>query len=128
MHGEGALKKFREELEVEDEGFRIPSNIRWLGGKENILARRSVKGIAASSVAFVVGEATYARLCKVGLWLLGRCYEVEHFEEERPDSFCSRCCAWGHIGPRCMAAVPRRAPARRSTPQRTTDSRSRGVR
>ena len=38
---------------------------------------------------------------------MGRQHEAEAFEEDRPDAFCSRCCAWGHIGPRCTAAVPR---------------------
>ena len=25
----------------------------------------------------------------------------------RPDAYCDRCCGWGHIGPRCIAAAPR---------------------
>ena len=39
--------------------------------------------------------------------LQGRRYEVDAYEEVRPDAYCSRCCGWGHIGPRCTAAAPR---------------------
>ena len=30
-------------------------------------------------------------------------YEVEAFEENRPDAFCNRCSRWGHIAPYCSA-------------------------
>ena len=42
-----------------------------------------------------------SRVCKTGAHLFGRRYEVEAFEEARPDAFCSRCSRWGHIAPHC---------------------------
>ena len=45
------------------------------------------------------GKATFGRLYKGGVRLLGRRYEVDAFEEsERPDAFCSRCSGWKLIG------------------------------
>ena len=63
---------------------------------------------SSSVVAAVLGEATFGRLCKGGVRLLGRRYEVDAFEEAwRPDAFCSRCSGWKHIAPHCLAAAPR---------------------
>ena len=55
------------------------------------------------AVAAVLGEATFSRLCKSGIHLFGRRYEVEAYEEARPDAFCNRCSRWGHIAPHCSA-------------------------
>ena len=51
------LKTLCEELEAENEGVRIPSNIRWLCGKKDIQPHGLMKGITAPSVVFtVVGD------------------------------------------------------------------------
>ena len=121
----GGLKALREGFEAENEVVRIPPNIRWLGGAEDIRSRwRGGGGVTASSAALaVVWEATFSGLCKTGVRLLGRRYEVEAFEEDRPDAFYSRYCACSHIGPRCTAAVPGASSARRGTRRPTTGAR-----
>ena len=96
MGGErdGGLRKLREELEAENTGVHIPAEIRWLGGAK---VRARFKALAdkngsSSVVAAVLGEVTFGRLCKSGVWLFGRRYKVNAFEEAwRPDFFCSRC-------------------------------------
>ena len=98
--GSGGLRKPREELEAENEGLRTPAEIRWLGRVVNIRACfDECHDTAATVVAAVLGEATFSRLCRSGERLQDRRHEVEPFEEERLDAFCSRCCRWGHIGP-----------------------------
>ena len=57
--------------------------------------------------AAILGEAVFGRLCRSGARLFGRRYEVDAYEETRPDAFCSRCCGWGHIAPHCAVASPR---------------------
>ena len=51
----------------------------------------------------MLGDATFSRVCRSGVRLFGR-YEVEAFEENRPDAFCNRCSRWGHIAAHCSAA------------------------
>ena len=105
--GSGDLQKLREELEAENKlGARVPSAARWLGGAETRTRFRERRLLRPSMVLAVVGEATAARLCKQEVRLAGLRHEVEPFEEARPDAFCSRCCAWGHVVPQCPAAVP----------------------
>ena len=55
----------------------------------------------------VLGEAVFTRLRKRGVRIQGRRYEVDAYEEVRPDANCSLCCGWGHIGPQYTAAAPR---------------------
>lgn len=79
--------------------------IRWLGWKESVRIRFEKGVIGASTVTFVVlGQPTFARLRKTGLWLLARRYDVEAFEEDRPDAFCAKCCGGGHRALRTAAA------------------------
>lgn len=105
---DGGLRRLREELEAENSGVHIPVEIRWLGGA-NIRTRfHADKDGSSSVVAAVLGEATFGRLCRAGVRLLGRRYEVDAFEEAgRPDAFCSQCSGWSHIAPHCSAAAPR---------------------
>ena len=105
---DGGLRKLRGELEAENSGVHIPAEIRWLG-RAKVRARfQASKNGSSSVVAAVLGEATFGRLCKAGVRFLGRRYEVDAFEEAgRPDAFCSRCSAWKHIAPHCLAAAPK---------------------
>ena len=105
---DGGLVKPREELGAESSGVHIPAEIRWLGGAKVRARFQEKKEGAFSVVAAVLGEATFGRLCKGGVRLLGRRYEVDAFvEARRPDAFCSRCSGWKHIAPHCLAAGPR---------------------
>ena len=100
---DGGLRKLREELEAEN-GVHIPAEIRWLGGAKVRARFQASRNGSSSVVAAVLGEATFGRLCKAGVRFLGRRYEVDAFEEAgRPDAFCSRCSAWKHIAPHCLA-------------------------
>ena len=67
---------------------------------------RSRKGkVVAFSIAFaVLGEATFTCLRRSELRLLGRRYDVETFEEDRPGAFCNRCSGWRHMEPRFTGA------------------------
>ena len=58
---------------------------------------------ASSVVAAVLGEASFYRLCRYGIRLLGARHDVDAYEEVRPNAFCSRCSGWGHIAPHCTA-------------------------
>ena len=98
------MKKLREELEAENVGVQVPADIRWLGGAR-VKARFQREGCGSSSmVAAVLGEAVFGWLCKSGIRLPGGRYEVDAFEEERPDALCLRCGEWGHITPHCDEA------------------------
>ena len=101
------LVKLREELEAENGGVHIPAEIRWLGGAKVRARFQEKKDGTTSVVAAVLGEATFHRLCKGGVRLLGRRYEVDAFEE-----------AWRPGAPF----------ARRTTSRPTTDAPSRGAR
>ena len=52
-------------------------------------------------VAAVLGEATFNRLCRYGVRLLGAKHDVDAYEDVRPNAFCTRCSRWGHIAPHC---------------------------
>lgn len=87
---------------------KIPSDIRWLGRLEDVRCRPQEGKMVVSSITFVVlGEATFARLRKRGLRLLGHRYSVGALEEDRPNALCCRGCGSGHIESRCTAASPR---------------------
>lgn len=79
-------------------------------------------------VAAVLGKATFDRLCRSGVGLLGRRHEVDAFEEVRPDAFYGRCSGWG-ISPRTASPLPTGVPSARRTspPQRTTGAQLRGT-
>ena len=79
-----------------------------------------------SVVAAVLGEATFSRLCKSGIHLFGCRYEVEAYEEARPDAFCNRFSRWGHIAPHC-SADPRRSICAGTTPRKIAGAPSRGA-
>ena len=105
---DGGLRKLREELEAENSGVHIPAEIRWLGGAKARARFQANKGGSSSVIAAILGEATFGRLCKSGVRLFGRRYEVDAFEEAwKSDAFCSRCSEWKHIAPHCLAAGPR---------------------
>ena len=114
-------------LEAENSGVHIPAEIRWLGGAKVRARLQTCKDGSSSVVSVVLGEATYGRLRKSGVRLLGRRYEVGAFEEAlRPESFCGRCSGWGHITPHCLATIPPGAPfVRRTTSRPTTAAPSR---
>ena len=113
---DGGLRKLREELEAENSWMHIPVGIRWLGGAKVRARFQKEKDGSSSVVAAVLGEATFGRLCKSGVRLFGRRYEVDAFEEAwRADAFCSRCSEWKHISPHCLAAAPR-CPLREGPP------------
>ena len=107
MGGGGGLRKLREELEAENTGVRVPAEIRWLSGAK-ARARFHREGCGSSSVvAAVLSEEVFNQLCKRGIRLPGGRYEVDAFEEERPDALCLRCGEWGHVTPHCEAKDPR---------------------
>ena len=80
-------------IEAEKKGARIPTVVRWLGR----LARYRDGWSEASSAALRPKErgldASERVVC--GSW--GRRYEVEVFEETRPDARCGTCNGWGRI-------------------------------
>ena len=100
--GSRGTDSLREELEVEYEGVKIPSVIRWLSGAASVKARFNDKIITASSVVFAVSdESVYRSIRRSGVRLQGRRYEVEVYEEVRPDVKCGHCSGWGHIESKC---------------------------
>ena len=100
----GGLHLLREELEAENSGVSIPADIRWLSRAKVQARYQELKGGTSTVVAAVLGDATFSRVCKSDVRLFGRRYEVEAFEEARPDAFCNRCSRWGHVAPHCSAA------------------------
>ena len=97
--------QLREELEAENSGVCIPAEVRGLGGAKVRTHYQEVQGGTSSVVAAALGEAI--EFCKSGARLFGKRYEVDAYEEARPDAFCSHCCGWGHIAPHCEAAASR---------------------
>ena len=87
----GGPRLLREELEAENSGVSIPADIRWLSRAKAQARCQELKGGTSTVVAAVLGDATFSRVCKSGVCLFGRRYEVETFEEARPDAFCNRC-------------------------------------
>ena len=104
---DGGLRKLREELEAENSGVQIPAEIRWLGGAKHRARFQEKKEGASSVVAPVLGEATFNRLCRSGVRLLGVRHDVDAYEEVQPNAFCTRCSGWGHIAPHCAATDPK---------------------
>ena len=102
----GGLRLLREELEAENSGVSIPADIRWLCREKAQARFQETRGDTSSVVAAVLGDATFGRVCRSGVHLFGGRYEVEAFEEARPDASCSWCSHWGHIAPHC-SATPR---------------------
>ena len=106
--GSGSTEILREELEAENVGIRIPSPIRWLSGAPSVKDRHHEGTIKALSVVLAVtDEDTFRLVRKGGLRLQGRRYEVEAYEEVRPDVRCGHCCEWGHIEPQCLRTAAR---------------------
>jgi DNA-binding PadR family transcriptional regulator len=52
--GTEELQKMREEIEAENEGVAIPSQVRWLSNPRIIRAREQREAIKESSVVFIV--------------------------------------------------------------------------
>ena len=79
--------------------MRIPAEIRWLGGANVRACFQKFRCGTSSVVAAVLGEATFGRLCKSRIQPLRGRYEVDAYEEARPDAFGRRCSAWGQWPP-----------------------------
>ena len=128
---DGGLTKLWEELEAENTGGQIPAEIRWLGGAKVLARFQANKDGSSSVVAVVLGEAAFSRLCKGGVRLLGRRYEVDAFEEAgRPDALCGRAASGGMgILPLATSQLrpPGAPPAQGTTPRATISAQSRGV-
>ena len=77
LHIDARLRKLREELEAENSGVQIPAEIRWLGGAKVRARFQEKKEGASSVVAAVLGEATFNRLCRYGVRLLGVWFGLE---------------------------------------------------
>ena len=93
--GSRGTDSLREELEVENEEFRIPSAIRWLSGATSVKGWFNDKIIMASSVVFAVsGESVYRSIQRSGVRLQGRRYEVEAYEEIRLEVRCGYGSGW----------------------------------
>ena len=107
MGRSGSLRKLREELEAENAGVHISADIRWLGGAKVRARFQETRSGSSSVVAAVLGEAVFNRLCRSGIRLPGGRYEVDAYEEDRPDALCQRCGSWGHVAPHCEAKRPK---------------------
>jgi len=95
-------QKMREELEAENKGIGIPTQVRWLANPRTSRERRQNGQIPASSVVFVVKGSRLAQsLIKKGIKAAGVWYRVEAFTNAGPDSRCELCCGWGHIENKC---------------------------
>ena len=106
--GSNGTETLRKELEAENEGIRIPSTIRWPSKVQSAKTRhREGTTMASSVVLAVANEETYHLVCKGGLRLQGRRYEVETSEAIRPDVECGHCSVWGHIEPQSPRAAAR---------------------
>ena len=100
----GGLRLLRKEFEAENTGVSIPIKIRWLSRAKAQARFQELRDGTSSVVDAVLGDATFSRVCRSGVRLFRRRYDVEAFEESRPDAFCNRCSRWGHIAPHCSAA------------------------
>ena len=79
------------------------SRLRMLIGKQGLIhipvkyvkararSQRERCGRSSVVVAAVLGEAVFSRLCRSGIRLPGGRYEVDAYEEVRPDVLCLRC-------------------------------------
>ena len=79
--GSGGLKDLREQLEAENKGVQVPSQIRWLRSVEVRASYRECRTRDLSVVAPVLGGAVCARLCKRGVQLQGHRYRIDAYEE-----------------------------------------------
>ena len=70
--GSNGMETLRGEIEVENEGVRVPSAVRWLSGAPSVKARFNERIIKASSAVLAVpDEATHRPARKNGLRLHG---------------------------------------------------------
>jgi len=94
----------REELEAENEGIAISTQVRWLANHQNIRERRQNGEIAMSSVVFVVmGSRLAQSLIQKGIKAAGVWYRVEAFTNAAPNTRCELCCGRGHIENKCRS-------------------------
>ena len=106
-NGTEDLLKMREEFEAENEGMKIPTQLRWLANPCTIWERRQNGEITASSVVFVVkGRKAAHGLAKKGIKAAGVWYQVETYTNAGPESRCELCCGWGHIEIKCHSNKP----------------------
>ena len=63
---DGGLRRLHEELEAENSGVHIPTEIKWLGGEKVRDRFQERKEGFSSVVAAVLGEVTFSRLCRCG--------------------------------------------------------------
>ena len=65
------MRRLQEELEAESSEISILAEVGWLGGAEVRARFQEFRCGTSSAVAAVLGEATFGRLCKSGVRLLG---------------------------------------------------------
>jgi hypothetical protein len=102
--GTEGLQTMREEIEAENEGIVIPTQVRWLVNPRTSRERRQNGEIAASALVFVVNGSRVAQsLVKNGITAAGVWYRVETCRKEVPDSRLELCWGWGHIENKCSS-------------------------
>jgi len=100
--GTESLQKMREEIEAENEGITIRTQVRWLVNPRTIRERGQNRQITVSSVICVVKGSNAAQvLCRKGIKAAGVWLRVETYTNAGPDSRCELCCGRGHIENKC---------------------------
>jgi len=100
--GTEGLQKICVEIEVENKGVTIPSQVWWLENPHPIRETRQNGDIAKSFVVFVAQGIDGAkdldknRIKAAGVW-----YQVQMSIRVCPGSRYERCCGWGHIENNC---------------------------
>ena len=120
----GGLRLLREELEAENSGVSIPAEIRWLSRAKAQARFQEIKGGASSVVAAVLGDVTFSHVCKSGIRLFGRRYEVEAFEEARQTPSATGAVV-GATSPLTAQQTPGAPSVQRTTPRKCTGAPSR---
>ena len=78
---DGGFRKPRDKLEAENSGVPIHAEIRWLDWAKARARFHSGSDGSSSVVAVVLEETNFDRLCRSGVRLLGRRYEIDAYEE-----------------------------------------------
>jgi len=106
--GTEGLQKMSEEIQVENEGVAIPTEVRWLSNPRIIREREQRGEIKASSVVFIVrGKKVAQRLVNKGVIAAGVQDKFEPYTNAGPDSLCKLYCGWGHIESKCSHHQPK---------------------
>jgi len=100
--GTEGLQKMRGELEVENEGVAVRTQVRWLENHRTISERSQNGEIATSSVVIVVkGNKVAQSRFRMGIKVAGVWYRVETYTNAGPDTWCGLCWGWGHFDHKC---------------------------